>query len=52
MFYENFLACATKEEIEEVVNDYLKAYPKFDKDQPTIEEFITQKECQKLDNEY
>lgn len=51
-FYENRLACATKEEIKAVVKEYCNLYPKFDVSQPTIEEYISWKECQRLDEGY
>jgi hypothetical protein len=51
-FYENRLACATIEEIKAVVKEYCNLYPKFDVSQPTIEEYISWKECQRLDEGY
>ena len=52
MFYKNRLACATQEEIEEVISDYLSLYPKFDKSQPTIEEYISMVEAERMDGEF
>lgn len=51
MFYEKFMQIATKEEIKEVVNDYLKLYPVFYKNQITIEQYISNVYEAKLNEE-
>ena len=41
MFYQDFLSTHTKYEIQEAVNDYLKLYPTFDKEQINIEQYLS-----------
>lgn len=52
MYYEKFIETATDQEVKEAVNDYLRLYPKFNKQQITIEQYMSNLYETKLNEEY